>query len=666
MGGAVYSIRSDIQINNSDFISNSAKFGGAIGSYDNSTVLIGGGDFSGNSADSGGAIYSNESVPTITDATFSNNEAVTAGGAVHNNENSPAVISRATFTENKVVDGKGGGLFNFNSDATLTNVSFQGNVAKEGAGAFNQSGSSAIYTNALFTGNAASVFGGGMSNEESDATLINATFSGNTAVFNGGGLFNNKSTVDVSNTIFWNNAEGSNFGTLTANFTNNGVDESSGTFQNSIIQASGGSSDWDDDLGTDNGGNLDSDPLFKTEIDILTVPTTAGDFLLGSGSAAINSGLNSANAVGTDLAGLTRINEGTIEMGPYEVTTVSISVTVNGNGVGTVNGPGLACSADCNLPGYVLSDTVTLSADPDPGYTFLGWSGDCSGTDSCTLTMDASKSVTAEFGIDSFDLQIFKSSNGVGTVSSADEGIDCGLDCEETYLFQTEVTLTAEPDISSTFDGWSGACTGLFGCTVAITQTRTVTAEFTLKPITVTVAITKSGVAAVGQGTVTSEPAGISCNFDCTEVYNYGTELTLTPNPELGTTFTGWTGDCTGNTPCVVTLTEDLDVQAEFTKDRFTLTVNKAGFGSGQVLSDIGAIFCGETCTAELDYGTVIKLVPNPDAKPNETITFAGWRGDCTGTDVDGCVITMDAHKSVTVLFDSDLKQVYLPLVVTE
>jgi uncharacterized repeat protein (TIGR02543 family) len=40
---------------------------------------------------------------------------------------------------------------------------------------------------------------------------------------------------------------------------------------------------------------------------------------------------------------------------------------------------------------------VTITATADPGFSFTGWSGDCTGTDPCDLTMDADKSVTATF-----------------------------------------------------------------------------------------------------------------------------------------------------------------------------------------------------------------------------------------------------------------------------
>lgn len=42
---------------------------------------------------------------------------------------------------------------------------------------------------------------------------------------------------------------------------------------------------------------------------------------------------------------------------------------------------------------------------------------------------------------------------------------------------------------------------------------------------------------------MTSNPTGIDCGADCTETYTYGTVVTLTPTPDAGSTFTGWSGD---------------------------------------------------------------------------------------------------------------------------
>jgi hypothetical protein len=50
-----------------------------------------------------------------------------------------------------------------------------------------------------------------------------------------------------------------------------------------------------------------------------------------------------------------------------------------------------------------------------------------------------------------------------------------------------------------------------------------------------------------GSGTVISDPAGINCGADCTEVYDDGTAVTLTAYPGINSYFVGWSGDCDAN-----------------------------------------------------------------------------------------------------------------------
>lgn len=66
-------------------------------------------------------------------------------------------------------------------------------------------------------------------------------------------------------------------------------------------------------------------------------------------------------------------------------------------------------------------------------------------------------------------------------------------------------------------------------------------------------------------GSVLSQPAGVACGVDCTELYAHGTTVTLTASPVGTSTFAGWSGGgCSGTGPCVVTLTSDVTVTATF------------------------------------------------------------------------------------------------------
>lgn len=70
----------------------------------------------------------------------------------------------------------------------------------------------------------------------------------------------------------------------------------------------------------------------------------------------------------------------------------------NGHGIVTSDVAGIDCGPTCSAD-YSAGETVTLSASVVAGSlaSFSGWSGDCTGTGDCVVTMDAAKNVTANF-----------------------------------------------------------------------------------------------------------------------------------------------------------------------------------------------------------------------------------------------------------------------------
>ncbi|MDQ4039773.1 MAG: FG-GAP-like repeat-containing protein [Actinomycetota bacterium] len=155
-------------------------------------------------------------------------------------------------------------------------------------------------------------------------------------------------------------------------------------------------------------------------------------------------------------------------------------------------------------------------------------------------------------------LTVTKSGTGGGRVTSVPAGISCGTDCSETYPAGTVVTLTARPAAGSTFQGWTGGCTGTASCQVTMTAARSVGAVFA-KVSNPTLTVAKSGT---GTGRVTSQPLGISCGTDCSQAYTAGTVVTLTAQPGRGSTFLGWSGPCTGRETCQVTVSAAVTVTA--------------------------------------------------------------------------------------------------------
>ncbi len=245
------------------------------------------------------------------------------------------------------------------------------------------------------------------------------------------------------------------------------------------------------------------------------------------------------------------------------VTRYALTVTKSGTGAGTVSGGGLDCGATCTAT-YDSGTSVTLTATPASGSTFAGWSGACTGTASCVVSMTAARTVNAAFDISSvttYALSVTKSGTGAGTVTSSVGGISCGTACTANIASGTSVTLTATPASGSTFAGWGGACTGSGSCIVSMTAARTVNAAFTAVVADPVLTVTKAGA---GSGTVTSTPSGISCGATCAAPFASGTTVTLTATAATGSTFAGWTG-CTGTgATCTVSVTAAQAVTATF------------------------------------------------------------------------------------------------------
>src|SRR2546423_11739795 len=155
---------------------------------------------------------------------------------------------------------------------------------------------------------------------------------------------------------------------------------------------------------------------------------------------------------------------------------------------------------------------VTLAAAADAGSSFAGWSGLCSGTGGCTVTMDADKAVTATFEqpqipsppeppaayplgtanpADGGVAEVAAGVSGNGSVeqssgrtasSSAASPIGCGFNefrCYTRVKPGQTIVLRARPRPGYAFKGWTG-CPDVQGttCHVVAGRLQTVTARF--------------------------------------------------------------------------------------------------------------------------------------------------------------------------------------------
>lgn len=87
----------------------------------------------------------------------------------------------------------------------------------------------------------------------------------------------------------------------------------------------------------------------------------------------------------------------------FQTASFALGVTMDGGGSVTSTPAGISCPSDCTET-WLAGTEVELVATPAPNFDFAGWTGACSGTASCTVTMDQARSVGASFTASTVDV----------------------------------------------------------------------------------------------------------------------------------------------------------------------------------------------------------------------------------------------------------------------
>ncbi|MBS4016280.1 MAG: SBBP repeat-containing protein, partial [Candidatus Latescibacteria bacterium] len=185
----------------------------------------------------------------------------------------------------------------------------------------------------------------------------------------------------------------------------------------------------------------------------------------------------------------------------FTVIAYNLNVSVIGNG-----------SVDKNpdQPSYAPNSLVQLTANPDTGWHFTGWTGDTTGINNpVTVTTNSDKNITANFEINAYDL----------TVNIIGDG-EVGREPNQTnYNHGTWVKLTAAPNPGWHFMGWSDSLTGSNNPdSILMNSDKVVTATFAIDTFTIV-----SSVA--GNGTI--DPLG-------TVYVTYGSNQAYNISPDIG------------------------------------------------------------------------------------------------------------------------------------
>lgn len=225
------------------------------------------------------------------------------------------------------------------------------------------------------------------------------------------------------------------------------------------------------------------------------------------------------------------------EMDPLRITIFpAFSLTASTAGGGSL-------AVDPPTGPYFSNSVARITAQPAPGFTFLHWLGDTSGTNpTATVTMKRDKHVHAVFG----------TSVGVAAVGG---GSVLATPSPPLVPFGTIIKYTGLPQADNYLAFWGGAGSNNPLSYVVSAANPTVTAVF----LALGVGQFPLTVIEAGRGHVTMNPQANS--------FTNGQPVVLTALPDPEQDFVAWSGDANGTqNPLLVTMTQSKVITATFTK----------------------------------------------------------------------------------------------------
>jgi len=474
-GGGMYNSGGSPILNAILFESNTAvKYGGGMYNHNSSPILeyI---EFSGNSSVSGGGMYNSGGNPKITDVIIDGNTADYGGGMANGECN--ATLMNVTFSDN-IGNVHGGAIYNAWSSPTLTNVTVSGNTAAFGGGMFGDTDSSPVLTNVTFFGNSLNVdygAGGGMYNRGTSTSLTNAIFWGNTP----DQISPVNVTISYSDIQDWTSGGTGNISTnpLLGPLADNGgfVDTHAlGTGSPAIDTGSPTLCPVVDARGYTRPINGDSVPGARCDMGAFEYGSSPASFsltvsLVGGGTVTKLPDKPSYewgevvyltasdgpdwifDGWSGDASGMTNplrvtISKNTNITASFWLDALTLTTMVSPAGSGAV-------TRTPDQPTYHTGDEVTLTAVPNPGWSFTSWTGDANGnTNPLIVTMTANKSITANFTQNEYSLTV--------SINPPDRGVVTKSPNKPIYFYGETVILTAIPNPGWHFSSWSGNATG--------------------------------------------------------------------------------------------------------------------------------------------------------------------------------------------------------------
>lgn len=305
-------------------------------------------------------------------------------GRTYSNQDCRIIIQRCSITDN--LSRYGTGLYYFTDDNGSAFVSVTNSVfSKNGAGDVSPSGDGLGYG-----GSSAWIRSVGQSSflgfEFRNNTFVSNVDFGTSTVFGTAAL----ATLGISKT------NGILEGLVENCIFDKNIDKEGNSLSgvNTIFENLSSDGDLVIKNSTDPSGFSNKYPQVQVaSVSPVFVDANNGDYNLAAGASDhIDKGATDADTDGElDFAGNPRIVGNQIDIGAFEfdpsgTAFYTLSVVINGQGVFNVDKTGP----------YVTGDTVRLTAVPNTGWQFTGWSGDVTSTDNPLVYIVSNTNLTVE------------------------------------------------------------------------------------------------------------------------------------------------------------------------------------------------------------------------------------------------------------------------------
>ncbi|MEC8865698.1 MAG: InlB B-repeat-containing protein, partial [Verrucomicrobiota bacterium] len=336
---------------------------------------------------------------------------------------------------------------------------------------------------------------------------------------------------------------------------------------------------------------------------------------------------------------------------------------------------------------------TAISANPDTGYSFSGWTGEGvtdPNSPSTTALMDKNRSITATFSLNSYELNLHAGSGG----SVTGEG---------NFSHGSSAPINATPDSGYVFLRWEGenvSTPNEPSISVIVNQALSLTAVFETQPVGTNLLLTNSSPSAggttsgggsypseenaqisaspspgyafigwSGEGVndsysasttvLMSEDRNLTANFaiqshslslnasiggsaNGSGHFDFGSSPTISATPSTGYFFSGWDGEGVtdpNSASTTVLMSEDRNLTANFAIQSHSLTLNASTGGSANG-------------SGQFDYGSS----PTINATPSTGYSFGGWSGEGTSDpSASSTTVLMNQDRMLTALFALNL-----------